>query len=43
VKGWAATSRGEGEIEIYSPFQSSILFPPITSLSGIGSKAIMTK
>ena len=41
MKGWAATSRGESEI--YSQFQSSILFPPITSLSGIGSKAIMTK
>ena len=41
VKDWAATSSGESEI--YSQFQSSILFPPITSLSGIGSKAIMTK
>nr|XP_023901207.1 vinorine synthase-like [Quercus suber] len=41
VKDWASTSRGESEI--YSQFQSSILFPPIASLSGIGSKAIMTK
>ena len=41
LKNWAATSRGE--CKIYLQFQSPILFPPITYLSGIGSKAIMTK